>query len=349
VEKLLSYNASELSGSALVSLYADEESQVRLNNSLSVARGSGVVENVFVKLRKKGEGVYVPCEQAVRSVLDSENNVVGYMVIIKELATRMKMDQLEEDTEELGKELKNERAESQLKTQFFYNISHDLKTPLTSINGFGKLLLEGANELTPEHKEYVQIITKEAERLLQLIMQILDVAKLSSGRIKLDMQQVDLNELLKNPAIGSLVELAKNKGLEFNIEVDYSVPKIQADPNRLMQVLVNLVGNAIKFTEKGSIGIKIFKKGKSVMVEVSDTGVGISKEDRGKLFKKFFQLQRKGLTMQKAEGTGLGLSIAKEIVSLHNGKMSVISEPGKGSTFWFMIPIVAKPKKAAAK
>lgn len=350
VEKLLSYNASELSGSALVSLYVDQDSQQRLNSSLSVARSSGFVDNVFVNMRKKDGEAPVPCEQAIRSMLDSDNNVIGYMLIIKELETKIKMNRLEEDTEELGKALKNERAESDLKTQFFYNISHDLKTPLTSIKGFGKLLLESRpEELSEKNRDYVQIMTDETDRLLQLIQQILDVAKLSSGRIRLDIQQVNLNELLKNPAIESLVELAEKKGLEFGIDVDYSVPSVQADPNRLIQVLVNLVGNAIKFTERGSIGIRIFKKGKSVRIEVADTGVGINKEDRNKLFKKFYQLQRKGLTVQKAEGTGLGLSIAKEIVSLHHGKMSVISEPGKGSTFWFTIPITAKPKKTPAK
>lgn len=348
-QKLLGYNSSELTGSALSSLYADAESQQRLSGSLSLARNNGVVENVYVSLRTRQNEVPLPCEQAIRSMVDSDNNLVGYMIITKELATKIKMEELEEDTEELGKQLKNERQESDLKTQFFYNISHDLKTPLTSINGFGKLLLESASEMTPEHREYVTIITNEADRLLQLIMQILDVAKLSSGRIKLEPQQVNFNELLKNPAIDSLVEFAKKKGLEFTVEVDYSTPTVQADPNRLIQVFVNLVGNAIKFTEKGSIGIRIFKKGKSVRVEITDTGIGISKEDRGKLFKKFYQLQRKGLTMQKAEGTGLGLSIAKEIVSLHGGQMSVTSESGKGSTFWFTIPIAAKSKKVAVK
>jgi PAS domain S-box-containing protein len=348
-QKLLGYNNSELSGSSLASLYADSESQQRLSSSLSIARSNGVVENVYVNMRTRSNEAPVPCEQAIRSMVDSDNNLVGYMIITKELATKIKMEELEENSEELGKLLKNEKQESDLKTQFFYNISHDLKTPLTSINGFGKLLIESANELTPEHREYVTIITNEADRLLQLIMQILDVAKLSSGRIKLELQQVDFNELLKNPAIDSLVEFAKKKGLEFAIDVDYSTPTVPADPNRLIQVFVNLIGNAIKFTDKGSIRIKIFKKGKSVRVEIADTGIGISKEDRGKLFKKFYQLQRKGLTVQEKSGTGLGLSIAKEIVSLHGGQMSVMSESGKGSTFWFTIPMNAKSKKAAAK
>ncbi|MDE1873552.1 MAG: PAS domain-containing protein [Candidatus Micrarchaeota archaeon] len=351
-ERLLKYGGNELSGSALASLYADEESQQKLGSSLSLARSTGMVEHVYVNLRPKETEVPIPCEQSIRSMVDSDNGLVGYMITTKELATKMKLDQLEEDTEELGKRLEGVKEESDLKTQFFYNISHDLKTPLTSIYGYGKLLANSSEGISQDNRGYAEIITKEADRLLQLINQILDVAKLSSGRIKLDVQDVDFNSLLKNPAIGSLIEFAEKKGLEFRVDVDYSVPAIQADPNRLIQVLVNLIGNAIKFTEKGSIGVRIArvgKKSKFIRVEVTDTGTGISKEDMKKLFRKFFQLQRKGLIMQEGSGTGLGLSIAKEIVNLHGGRIGVTSEAGVGSTFWFTLPIAARVKKTAVR
>ncbi len=348
-ERLLKYREAELSGTSLASLYADEESRQKLNASLSLARNNGVVENVYVNLRIKDSVALLPCEQVIRSVLDIDNNTVGYMVITKELATKIKMEELEDETKTLEKQVENRTAESELKTQFLTNISHDLKTPLTNIKGFGKLLLENAEELSDEHKEYVRIMNNEADRLYQLIQQILDVAKLSSGRITLDLQLVNFNDLSRNAAIETLIEVAKKKGLEFDWSVDYNVPLIRADPNRLIQVLVNLIGNAIKFTEKGSIGVKIIKKAKNVRVEVIDTGVGISKEDKGKLFKKFFQLQRKNLIMQDGSGTGLGLTIAKEIVSLHGGRVGVISEAGSGSTFWFTLPIAEKPKKKPAE
>ncbi len=351
-EKLLDYTNAELSGSALVSLYADDESQQKLSSSLALARANGSIGNVFVNLRAKDGEYPLPCEQTIRTMVDSDNALVGYMITTKELATKMRVARLEEDTEELSRQLESEKSESDLKTQFFYNISHDLKTPLTSIYGYGKLLAGSSAEMSQQNREYADIITKEADRLLQLINQILDVAKLSSGRIKLDVQDVNFNELLKNPAIESLVEFAQKKGLAFTVDLDYSVPVVQADPNRLIQVLVNLVGNAIKFTEHGSIGIKIAragKKSKFVKVEVIDTGSGISKEDKGKLFKKFYQLQRKGLTVQEGSGTGLGLSIAKEIVGLHGGTIGVDSEPGRGSTFWFKLPVSGKSKKRASK
>ncbi len=350
-ERLLGYSNSELSGTAVSSLYSDNESRSKFDSSVSIARNSGVVENDFVNARCKS-GEIVPCEQSLRSMRDPDYNLVGYMMVIKELATKQKMSRLEDSNEDLEKKFENAKSESELKTQFLYNISHDLKTPLTSIYGYGKLLASGSKDLDPRYKEYADIITKEADRLLQLILQILDVAKLSSGRIQLDAQQVNFNDLVKNPAIQSLAEFAGKKGIAFEVAIGYDVPAIQADPNRLIQVLVNLIGNAIKFTEQGSIRLgvaRVSSKSKFVRVEVRDTGTGISKEDMKKLFKKFYQVQRKGLTVQEGSGTGLGLSIAKEIVNLHGGKIGVESEPGKGSTFWFNLPIAGAVKKSNRK
>ena len=126
------------------------------------------------------------------------------------------------------------------------------------------------------------------------------------------------------------------------------MPEIPADPNRLIQVFSNLIGNAIKFTDRGEIRVRVMKKKGSVRVEVSDTGIGISKADIPKIFKKFYQLRR-GLVKQEGSGTGLGLSIAKEVVNLHGGRIGVESEVGKGSTFWFTIPPLARIKKRALK
>jgi PAS domain S-box-containing protein len=351
-EKLLGYAKSELNGSAVQLLYSDQDSQEKLNASLAAAKNNGIVENVMVNLRSKDSEEAVPCEQAIRSVVDAENGLVGYMIMTKELATRLENERLKDDLEDAIREFDKAKGESELKTQFINNISHDLKTPLTNIKGFAKLFLEDTfGPLTDEQKEYITIISKEADRLMELIMQILEVAKLESGKIKLDLQQVNLAELAKTPSLNTLVEVAHRKGLEFGEwSIDYDVPEIKADPNRLIQVFANLIGNALKFTEKGSIKVKISRKGKSsVLIEVIDTGIGISKEDKAKLFKKFFQIQRKDLKIQEGSGTGLGLSIAKEIVNLHGGKMAVTSEPGKGSTFWFTLPIAGKKKKKEAE
>ncbi|MGC8587242.1 MAG: ATP-binding protein [Candidatus Micrarchaeia archaeon] len=344
-ENLFHVKASELQGSAFSLLYSDADSQNRINGALSIARKEGFVGNIFANLVAKGEEDPIPSEQSVRRVIDENGKLSGYIITIKELATKRRMEQLYEDNEKLARNLKNAMSESDLKTQFIYNISHDLKTPITNIKGFSKLMLGGSfGSVSDEQKEYLKIILDEADRLMQLIQQILDVAKLSSGKIKLDLQQVNFTKLGENPSIRSLAEVARNKGLMFSWNVDYNVPEVLADPNRIIQVLVNLIGNSIKFTEHGGISVNVYRKGKNVRVMVKDTGIGISKEDQKKLFKKFYQVQKKGLTKQEGAGTGLGLSIAKEIIALHGGRIWVNSEPGKGSEFWFTVPISGSKK-----
>jgi len=344
-EKLFGFSIGELKGSSIINRYADEESQKRFNFSITLANERGVVGDTFVNISPK-EGEQVPCEQSVIRLYDEEGKTTGYLLIYHELATKRLIENLQDSLEKAERQSSNYKAESDLKTQFIYNISHDLKTPLTNIKGFAKLFYDGTfGELNEDQKKHIEIIISESDRLMQLIQQILDVAKLSSGKIKLDLQKVNFGELGENPSIKSLSEMIEKKGLAFEWVVDYNVPEIIADPNRVIQVLVNLIGNAIKFTEHGSIRVHVFKKGKNVRVEVADTGIGISKEDKAKLFRKFYQLPRKGLTKQEGSGTGLGLVISKEIVNLHGGKIGVISELGKGSTFWFTLPIYGKKQK----
>ncbi|MGC8776926.1 MAG: ATP-binding protein [Candidatus Micrarchaeia archaeon] len=346
-EELLGYRKSEIFGAEIFNFY-DDEGREGLRKAIEIARRDGIVRNLFANLISKG-GEAVPSYQTVSSLVDKSGKLVGYMILGRELLTKRRIEELEEMLAEAKRNEERFRGESDLKTQFIYNISHELKTPITNIKGFSSLLQKGDfGELNSEQKEYVKIILDESERLMQLIQQILDVAKLSSGKIKLDLQEVNFSKLAENPSIKALEEVATNKGLAFSWTVDYNVPEVIADPNRLIQVFVNLISNAIKFTEHGSISVKIYRKGKNVRVEVSDTGIGISKEDQRKLFRKFYQVQKKGLTKQEGAGTGLGLSIAKEIIALHKGRIGVNSELGKGSTFWFTIPIDLKKKKEQA-
>lgn len=345
-EKLFACKSEDIAGTPLSMLYADADSQGKMNSALSYAKKNGSIMSVFANMVSRGGSEAIPCEQSVVSNVDTNGNISTYTIVCKELKTKRAFDRLSDELAEAQNMTKELRSESDLKTQFIFNISHDLKTPITNIKGFSKLLMEGEfGKLNSEQEEYVKIVMDEAERLMQLIGQILDVAKLSSGKIKLDLQEVNFAKLGENPSIKTLQEVAEQKSLSFKWNIDYAVPEIKADPNRLIQVFVNLIGNALKFTESGSIVVNITKRGKSVRVEVVDTGVGISKEDKNKLFKKFFQIQKKGLTRQEGQGTGLGLSICKEIVSLHGGRIGVMSEAGRGSTFWFTIPIFEKKKK----
>ncbi|MDE1850704.1 MAG: PAS domain S-box protein [Candidatus Micrarchaeota archaeon] len=344
-ENIFGYREEELIGGPAAILYTDEE-QDKLPRALSLAKQEGTISNIFAKMKGKKEEAFIPCDQSVRSVKDQSGNLAGYIIVNRELKTKYDLDEAQEILEDKEKEIEKLQAESELKSQFIFNISHDIKTPITNIKGFGTILYnEEHGPMNEEQKGYIKIVIDESDRLMDLIKQILDVARLSSGKVKLELQPVDLKKLGDNPSIKAQEEVATGKGLMFSWNVDYNVGEVNIDPNRIIQVFVNLITNAVKFTEHGSIMVNITKKGKNIRVEVKDTGIGISKEDQRKLFKKFYQVHRTELTVQQGSGTGLGLSIVKEIVNLHGGRMGINSELGKGSTFWFTIPISGKKKK----
>ena len=346
-QKLLKYGNDELLGIPFTKLFPDSDNVDRMSAALGLVKERGVLTDVYATMIAK-DGSFIKFTQSIKTLVDMEGRLEGYLIIGRELNTKMMMEEMRSKLEEITRHAEKMKQESDLKTQFIFNVSHELKTPITNINGYARLLIEGVQgELTPEQKEGVNTIITENDRLMQLIQQILDVAKLEAGKIKLDWQEVDLNTIRENASIKSLEEMVKAKGLDYNFIIDYSVPKIEADPNRLIQVFVNLIVNAYKFTEKGGITIKAFRKGKNIKVEVRDTGIGISPDDRNKLFRRFYQLQKRGLTKQEGSGTGLGLSIVKEIVTLHGGRVGVDKETavGKGSVFFFTLPINRKSKK----
>lgn len=345
-EKILKYKGIEIEGIPVSSICSEPESKDRMNAAFDLAKSRGLITDVFLNFSNK-DGEKIPINQNIKTLRDSENKITGYLLIGKELYTKRQLEELESALEEITRKAEKLGTESDLKTQFIFNVSHELKTPLTNINGYSRLLLSGNfGELNEDQSATVKTIIAQADRLMQLIQQILDVAKLSSGKIKLDLMKVNIKDLGENPSIRSLGEMIENKGIAYSFNVDYDVPEIEADPNRLIQVFVNLIYNAYKFTEKGSISIKAMKKGKNIRIEVQDTGIGISGDDPKKLFKRFYQVQKKGLTVQEGSGTGLGLSIVSEIVKLHGGKAGATPGPaGKGSIFWFTLPINPKPKK----
>jgi signal transduction histidine kinase len=210
------------------------------------------------------------------------------MIVIKELETKRRLEDMEMSLKERDSKIKKLESVGERKSEFIYNISHELKTPLTNIKGFSSLLYNGnAGELTKSEKDYVSTIMEESDRLMLIIQQVLDAAKLEADKVKLDFKDFDLKTIYNNPTIKSLEESALNKGLEFKWEADKSLPNVSCDPNRLIQVFVNLIGNAVKFTDKGGITVHMFLKTKrAVECDVIDTGIGISEDDRKKLFKK---------------------------------------------------------------
>jgi signal transduction histidine kinase len=222
------------------------------------------------------------------------------------------------------------------KDEFLSVISHELRTPLNFIMGFGSILEdEVAGPLNAQQHEHVGRILTGAERMLGLVNDLLDFAKIQAGKLELA-REPQLYAPLVEEAIGALAPLANRKGVRLAAQVVVERP-LEVDGKRVIQVLTNLVGNAIKFTpEGGTVTLRALEDGPRILTQVIDTGPGIPPEQLAKLFGRFQQLDMS--KTRQVGGTGLGLSIAKALVESHGGEIGVLSEPGLGSTFWFTLP-----------
>jgi signal transduction histidine kinase/ActR/RegA family two-component response regulator len=225
---------------------------------------------------------------------------------------------------------------SKAKSEFVSRMSHELRTPLNAILGFAQLL---EMDNLPEHqKTPVHQINNAGKHLLELINQVLDIAKIEAGKLEIEVLSIDLASLL-NDTFAISQERISNKGLSFNLNIDNTLPHyVMGDPTRLRQVLINLIGNAIKFTDTGSITLNAMPlPNQMVRFEVIDTGIGMGEQAQSRLFKAFAQADDS--ITRKYGGTGLGLMLCKEIVEALGGQISVVSEVGKGSCFWFELPL----------
>ncbi|MCC6446806.1 MAG: HAMP domain-containing protein [Armatimonadetes bacterium] len=230
-----------------------------------------------------------------------------------------------------------ERELQQMKEDFLASVSHELRSPLTAIAGFTEVLLE--DDTVPErHQEFIQIIDQNSRRLLRLINDLLDMTKLEAGMMRMEKRPVDLAEMVHKTA-ATLGPLAAQKQIRILTYLPASLPPADVDPDRIEQVLVNLVNNAIKFTpENGQVAVGAEVKDGKAAVWVADTGVGIPTRDIERIFDKYQQVENRWTYGIK--GTGLGLPIARQIVEAHGGGIRAESEEGKGSKFTFTVPLV---------
>lgn len=233
------------------------------------------------------------------------------------------------------------RQVDQLKSEFLASMSHELRTPLNSIIGFADVLLEGLDgELNERMEEDVRLIRDSGAHLRALIGDILDMTKIEAGRMELRYEQVDMRQIA-NEIMATAGPLAQEKSLDLYLNVAPEVGEVEADRTRLRQVLWNIVGNAIKFTEEGYVTLSMKMKNDDLFVSVRDTGVGITPENLAVVFEQFRQVD--GSLNRAVGGTGLGMPISKNLIDLHGGRIWVESVFGQGSTFWFSIPRIKRP------
>jgi signal transduction histidine kinase len=246
------------------------------------------------------------------------------------------------EIEEKGKQL---AIASQHKSQFLANMSHELRTPLNAILGYTELILDSIYGEVPEKAQAVlKRVESNGRHLLGLINDVLDLSKIEAGQLVLTLNDYSMKDVLYS--VFSAVEpLANEKKLNFKVDAPGELPKGHGDERRLTQVILNLVGNAIKFTDHGDVIIKASANNGTFTVAVKDTGPGISKADQGKIFEEFQQADNSAT--KKKGGTGLGLSISRRIVEMHGGKLWVESEVGKGSVFQFSLPVEVQAQTQA--
>jgi two-component system sensor histidine kinase/response regulator len=316
-------------------VHPDDRERIQAEDDRTYEPGELIVTEYRV-LHRDGRTLWVRNESLiVEDEASGSHYWQGFMIDITE---RKRAE------EELQKAREAAEAANRAKGEFLANMSHEIRTPMNGVIGMTGLLLD--TDLSGEQREYAETVRNSGENLLTIINDILDFSKIEAGRMEIEILDFDLDTAVEE-SVGLLAERAHDKSLELASLVEYDVPTaLKGDPGRIRQVLVNLLGNAVKFTEEGEVILRVGlaedrQDAAVVRFEVKDTGIGMTQEQRARLFESFSQADAS--TTRKYGGTGLGLAISKQLVELMGGEIGVESEPGKGSTFWFALPLEKQP------
>lgn len=252
------------------------------------------------------------------SVYDADDALVGHTLALHDIT--------------------HEREIGDMKNEFVSTVSHELRTPLTSIKGYVDLILDGdAGEINEIQRDFLGIVKENSDRLVELINEMLDISRIESGRVHLKVEPMSIQDAVEG-AVDTFRAVLSQTGRSVDLNIEHGLPPVAADRDRVGQVLVNLISNALKYSpEGGLVAVGVARRGDFVKVYVSDQGLGIHPEDLGHMFTKFFRVD--SAMTREIGGTGLGLSICKTIIELLGGEIGVESELGVGSTFWFTLPV----------
>ena len=331
-EKLCARRKSQILATLFREYLSDDSVYFFQQVFIDARKNDEKIENVELELAH-AEGNFIPIEANI-APFKRDNEFAGMVCTIRDITERRKIE------DELKK---SER----LKTEFMNIAAHELKSPVTPIKGYLDLIISEKGS-SDKIRDWAKVSLRNAERLLKLVNDILDVSRLDTDTMKFEMERLNPVEILDEIA-EDMKAVVEGKKLKFITKIPRDLPKIMGDRYRLSQILKNLLGNAVKFTDNGSISIIAEKKEDHILISVKDTGIGVSEDELKKIFAKFYQAYTGD--DRKNEGTGLGLFICKEIIQKHNGNIWAESELGKGSNFMIKIPylhrMVVDPKKVS--
>jgi len=295
-----------------------------------------------------GKVIYlVPSAMDITKRIRLEAETAKQMKVEKAISRVLLEAKVAERTKELAQANIQLKEIDRLKSEFLATMSHELRTPLNSIIGFTGIILQGiAGEINEEQRKQLSMIYESAKHLLSLINDILDLSRIESGKMEVSMERFKIQDVVSEVS-QSLSPMISQKNLRLIIEIPDETPEIYSDRKKVLQILLNLVNNAVKFTEKGEIRIKCKFDKDNLEVCVSDTGVGIKEESMKYLFEAFRQVD--GTARRRYEGAGLGLHLCRKLVTLLGGKMWAESEYGKGSSFTFTLPLKPREREQSEK
>ena len=325
-EELLGMNKENLYLKPVQSLYP--EGQWERIRALDIGQ-KGIQRHLETRMIRK-DGELIDVDVSLSILKNSDGKIMGSIGVTTDITER-------------------KRAEKQLKeamdtkSQFISTVSHELRTPLASMKEAISIVAdEVAGKLSKDQRHFLGIAKRNAERLSRLINQVLDFQKLSVHKMKFNIVENDISEVVRESS-HTMALYAKEKQVELSVELNDGLPKAMFDSDGIMQVLTNLISNAIKFTpEKGKVTVSVRHVNEDLAISVSDTGMGVPKEDMPKLFEPFCQIHQAG--KEQVKGTGLGLPIVRKIVEAHNGRIDVASEVGRGTTFTVFLPLDSRPE-----